>query len=491
MALGKYGTGIDPLQGIDEGTVFQRGKYGAVIKNKSYNQGQLLRPNLDAQEAIGNASRLWNNLSPADQATWASESVNFPTEDRYGNPRLSTGRQLFLRTIGRYPLSLQVPLITPRPPYTGSAVSPGSVVWDGTTLTYTPPPVPVGEVFSISLFASYPVGLGLSSDPGYFRRILFTANYTGSPVIDITAQYFNVFGRSIGNDCAFFREEIYNSATPEVLSDSTFKVCFPQPIPYILDTLSIRTSVCYALQQLTSQAGPYGVRMRVNSTFYDVAWVNDEINANSPLFFASTGLPSGLVLGNLSTASNNTRLDRWYNQIDGGLTYLDWAGSGFMRPVSGGWSTTQNIQIFGNAAQVAFSNAANEPSPLFPCTFYGYNRPGPINNFSYYVRNFSPISPYLFQRFPRNQRFMNNGSSLTFSARRSSYAREMAVFDGVNSEYYLNNVLDVSGNTGSSSGFTRLGVGYFARFGFEMVLDGVPSAADRNDLDAFMSTIYP
>ena len=146
MAIVEYGIGITALRGKVQGTVFQTGKYESVIKGKSSGQGQRLRPNLNAQSAFSHATTLFNQLSAPSVANWVAAIPDFPTEDRFGNPVLSSARDLFMRTIARKSISQQTALTTPRTVYSGAALVDAVLELHGNVLLYTPRPAPFGRI---------------------------------------------------------------------------------------------------------------------------------------------------------------------------------------------------------------------------------------------------------------------------------------------------------------------------------------------------------
>jgi hypothetical protein len=231
MALVKYFDGITPIRGKVLGTVFQTGKYGAVIKGKHSSQGQLLRKNLDAQEAMSKASTLFDTLTPAQKNNWELARTSFPTEDRYGTPKISTAREVFMRTIARKPIDFQTALPIPRQPYTGAQINPGQLNFINDQLIYTTDAPPQNESFSASLFVSPPLSLGRTTSAPKMVRLLYIDAYQGALTIDLTAAYEAIFGALPEFFSINYCEEIYNQNTPQILSDNCNNITVePQPI---------------------------------------------------------------------------------------------------------------------------------------------------------------------------------------------------------------------------------------------------------------------
>lgn len=219
MALVKYTDGITPIRGKVLGTVFQTGKYGAVIKGKHSSQGQLLRKNLNAQEAMSKVSTLFDTLTPAQKNNWELARTSFPTEDRYGNPKISTAREVFMRTIARKPIDFQTALPIPRLPYTGAQINPGSLQYVNNKLIFSTDSPPPQQSFSLSLFVSPPLSLGRTTSAPKMVRLMYMDAYQGALNLDLTAAYESVFGTLPQIFSLKYCIEIYNQNTPQILSN--------------------------------------------------------------------------------------------------------------------------------------------------------------------------------------------------------------------------------------------------------------------------------
>lgn len=238
MALVEYTGGNTPLRGKVLGTVFQTGRYGAVIKSKHSSQGQRLRRNLDAQEALSHSSTLFDQLTPYQKSRWRLFIPDFPTEDRDGNPVLSSARDLFMRTVARLPISLQTALPEPRSVYIGAPIDPATVSVVNDRLRLKLPPVPAGEAFSISLIMSPPVSVGRTTAAPKMVRIFFANEFFAPSDVDITNAYEAVYGAIPMNAHILYCATIYKTSTPQILSEYCSYLSTTTAFIFIADEIS-------------------------------------------------------------------------------------------------------------------------------------------------------------------------------------------------------------------------------------------------------------
>lgn len=97
MALIQMSGGFSAIIGKMKGNVFSRyGSNTMLRSNKNWNRrGSVNWQN--QKQRISTVSAAWRALTDADRTAWEAMTVNYPTTDPFGNPRIPSGYELFMR----------------------------------------------------------------------------------------------------------------------------------------------------------------------------------------------------------------------------------------------------------------------------------------------------------------------------------------------------------------------------------------------------------
>jgi len=97
MATIKHSGLIDQLKGKLHGSVFQSGPGGNVIRGgKMYCRTAMYNRN-NATYITPQVSSMWKTLAQSDRDTWQAQVGNYPTTDKFGNPRTPSAYTLFMK----------------------------------------------------------------------------------------------------------------------------------------------------------------------------------------------------------------------------------------------------------------------------------------------------------------------------------------------------------------------------------------------------------
>jgi hypothetical protein len=134
MALIKLSGLLSGLKGKINGSYSQSGGNGLFKLNNNGQYSAKKKPkrmiNADArviQLTYAQQTQAWKTLSDTDRTAWASACVNYPTVDRFGNPRIPSAYELYMRlngTLVRYGIS---PISAPLAPAVMSTIGPLSI----------------------------------------------------------------------------------------------------------------------------------------------------------------------------------------------------------------------------------------------------------------------------------------------------------------------------------------------------------------------------
>jgi hypothetical protein len=96
MALVKYGTIVTEIKGKVGGQVFQRCGQSLSMRNtgpRIYTQSQQKSLSMNVMSQV---SSQWRGLTTAQKTNWYNVASSYPTFDKFGNPIVLSGYQLFI-----------------------------------------------------------------------------------------------------------------------------------------------------------------------------------------------------------------------------------------------------------------------------------------------------------------------------------------------------------------------------------------------------------
>lgn len=208
---------IEPLRGKDQGAVFQTNPNGDILLSKNSGKNTDSQTQADARARFQHAASLWRDLSPGEKANWLAASTSFPTVDRYGNPLLSYGFQLFMRAIASLPIADQFAQATPAAAYLGPTPVDPVLSYASGVLTFSAPAPPPGDTFRTQLFASVCSPITRARPNTSPRLIYDSGPQTVALSEDVTAEYLASFGQLPKPSFIFWATKIYLQDTPEIV----------------------------------------------------------------------------------------------------------------------------------------------------------------------------------------------------------------------------------------------------------------------------------
>lgn len=106
------------MKGKANGSVFSKNNGGLYFRNNP-NGGGKKSAKWDAQKArFSSLASQWRNLTTTEQDAWNSMSPSYPTTNAFGDPRISSGYELYMRLNGALISQGKNVLSTPMPPRT-------------------------------------------------------------------------------------------------------------------------------------------------------------------------------------------------------------------------------------------------------------------------------------------------------------------------------------------------------------------------------------
>jgi len=211
MAVIHYSALVTGIKGRTRGAIFQSGPGGQIVRSAgSFNRSN----NARWQKQKNNtqiAAQNWSALTTAQQAAWNAMAQNFPSINRFGEKRLTSGYNLYMKANQRN-LAANAGLINdPSMPMQLTDITGAEIINNAhNALTVDINNIPTGnEVVLIDACA--PVRKGRRQPPGGFKRIF--AGSTGSGIINTSVQYTAVFGTVIVGSTFTYMVYILNTVT--------------------------------------------------------------------------------------------------------------------------------------------------------------------------------------------------------------------------------------------------------------------------------------
>lgn len=212
MAVIHYSSLVTGIKGRTRGAIFQSGPGGQIVRSAgSFNRTVSTRwQQMRHQTSV--LAQTWNTLTEAQIFAWNSMALNFPTKNRFGEKRLTSGYNLFMSCNKRV-LALGSPMITdPTMPVALTNLDsinfinfvPSSllVLWS----------VATGPNELFVFFATAPMRPNRRVPPGGFKFITAVSAMIGG-TSNLAPSYNSVFGAAIVGTQIIFRCFVYNTVT--------------------------------------------------------------------------------------------------------------------------------------------------------------------------------------------------------------------------------------------------------------------------------------
>lgn len=227
MAQVKYGAIITEIKGKQGGTVFKGTRSGFAMQNKqtrsntntSYGKiiGVSNKSFFNPQLAIGELANGWRALSDANRAAFAAAAPSFPAFNRFGEPYVPSGYQVYITVNMIKAMTATSLFSTPPTPAVPAPASGYSVVFALGIMELTGT-IPAGE--EISVFATRPLPSGRNPKQSDFKQIDFIGT---SPSADnMSIPYSLIFGFAPTSGNVWFLIKPYmgssgQSGTPQII----------------------------------------------------------------------------------------------------------------------------------------------------------------------------------------------------------------------------------------------------------------------------------
>lgn len=193
MARIVYSGLISSISGSVQGTTFQSGKGGTIIRKKPT---QVKRGSISTDRIRNiqfNVTQRWTGLTETQRAEW-NQYAKFNRVKQKNNARLFlSGQQVFIRT-NNYRLLYGLSMLVV-PTFNSCAISPISITIalnvGALEITVDRNMIATEEYIIISL--TLPATQSINNPSGRYRSMIFTT--TSTNVFDLSSAYIDVFGR--------------------------------------------------------------------------------------------------------------------------------------------------------------------------------------------------------------------------------------------------------------------------------------------------------
>lgn len=212
MPLVKFSTLVSGMKGVSNGSIFSELSGRFYFRNR-VNFNRLGRARWQAQQAaFGNLSQQWRTLTPIQRAEWEALAPSYPFIDKFGDPYIGSGFQVFMSLNGTLTAAGEPILSVPFAPQT--VFNPGP-----TTLTDLPAGIlnvqwtdAIPIVGAVNVYAGCGVSAGRAFEEGKLK-LMVTDKTVTSTGIDIGTEYQAEFGNPISGTKIWARVEALNIET--------------------------------------------------------------------------------------------------------------------------------------------------------------------------------------------------------------------------------------------------------------------------------------
>jgi len=228
MARIKFGSIVTEIHGKIGGTIFQSNKHGFSAKNTNNISRSLSGSQINSQQALLKAVKLWYTFQPDQQLAWNNYAATYPQPCKHNPSSFLTGYELFVKyhsTVFQFADAvLTYPVTTPRTP---PVPSPTLVVGD-LSFTLFPNWDVISNYFYCNVAISYPVKSSVNF-VGCKPRVLINY-YSDVEQFNLYDLYLAKFGiiPNVGDYC-FVSIQIYGTDTPIMPAPSKFKLIVTAP----------------------------------------------------------------------------------------------------------------------------------------------------------------------------------------------------------------------------------------------------------------------
>ena len=121
MALVKFGGGVAAISGKVAGTVYARNKSGAYMRNWAKPTNTPSESQVNNRARFASQSAAWSALDSTNKSSWESTAAGVTRVNRFGEPYVPTGRQIYLESNNNLASAGKPPVDTPSIDYTPPA----------------------------------------------------------------------------------------------------------------------------------------------------------------------------------------------------------------------------------------------------------------------------------------------------------------------------------------------------------------------------------
>ncbi len=193
MALVKWSALVSEIKGVMSGTIFQGGRFGQIMKNRISGGGRVSTRWQAQKGRFTFVASQWRTLTPGQQEDWNIGAINYPYINKFGDPVVPSGYQLYNTLNGNLHFLL-LPIVTnPSPPE--PKIDLGNIILNYVNdnqldVSYTASAQPL---ITILVYASPGYSTGLRSPRNRYRFLQSLPSNTASPV-NIATAYKQAYG---------------------------------------------------------------------------------------------------------------------------------------------------------------------------------------------------------------------------------------------------------------------------------------------------------
>lgn len=218
MALAQLNAQFSSVKGVIGGTIFQDYRGNTMIKTRTAGGGRKSETWQANKACLGGIASSWRGLPSATQASWAAAAPSFPYIDKFGNPQIPSGYQLYMTL--NLPLACRGLAIMTTPP-----VPDAKPALTGLALA-TPDPATINVSWTAPLVAGYRlvfymsniISLGVTNPPTRWREVTNRGAGIAQP-LNLATDYATTFGKVTPGARYWLKVEVAALSSGELYSE--------------------------------------------------------------------------------------------------------------------------------------------------------------------------------------------------------------------------------------------------------------------------------
>lgn len=215
MALAQLSAPFSSLKGKVGGTIYQSYRGATMVKTRTPGGGVKSERWQASKNCLGTLASGWRALPAASQAAWAAAAPSFPYIDKFGNPQIPSGYQLYITlNVPLFCRGLPILLVPPAPGIKVNITGLALAIPDVNTMNVTWT-TPNAAGYRLVFYMSNMISKGITNPPTRWREVTNRGAAIAQP-LNLAADYASAFGKVSASGRYWLKVDVVIIATGEL-----------------------------------------------------------------------------------------------------------------------------------------------------------------------------------------------------------------------------------------------------------------------------------